>query len=372
MIIENIDIYNLKIPFVRPITHNLFTRTATESLVVTLADGNGNRGVGEGTPREYVTGETLADSLRAAHTIASSLPATPLPTFRALIAWLHAAGPPDVMRSHPAAFCAIETALLDLWSRRQQIPLFRLFHSGDTPGELIYSGVIPGAANEKEFLTYVSIVRQLRLASIKIKVSEPESGIAQLKRIRNALGWEIDVRVDANAAFGAATAIRFAERANRYQVRAIEQPVAKNDLPGLKQVSDNSDIPIVADESMYTTEGPFFLIENKICHGLNIRLSSCGGFLRARQIHRRARSAGMLTMLGAHVGETAILSLAGRNLAVMLPSARYLEGSFSRYILKEDLTEEEIAFGPGGAAPIPQRPGLGIDVSNRAIAAWSD
>jgi muconate cycloisomerase len=142
-------------------------------------------------------------------------------------------------------------------------------------------------------------------------------------------------------------------------------------LKGLKKVSRNSDIPIIADESMYTSEGPLYLIEHDVCHGLNIRLSSCGGFQKALEIFQQAHAKKMTVVIGAHVGETAILSYAGRNFAVICPKSRYLEGSFSRYVLKEDLVPENIAFGREGYAPTPIRSGLGIEIDETSIVARS-
>ena len=147
--------------------------------------------------------------------------------------------------------------------------------------------------------------------------------------------------------------------------------MAKEDLAGLKAVTASSDVPVIADESMYTANGPHYLIDHNICHGLNIRLSSCGGFQRAQRIYRHARSKNMMVVLGAHVGETAILSYAGRHLATMCPSAHFFEGSFSKYVLKEDVVDADVSFGAKGVAAIPAGPGLGIDVSRSAVEKWS-
>jgi hypothetical protein len=65
------------------------------------------------------------------------------------------------------------------------------------------------------------------------------------------------------------------------------------------------------------------------------------------------------------------LSFAGRHLAMMCPEATYLEGSFSKYVLKEDLVNEDISFGAGGAVPVPIGSGLGIDIESGAIENWS-
>ena len=372
MIIESINIYNLKIPFSRTIKHRLYTRDVTESIVVVIQDSNGNQGVGEGTPREYVTGETLAKSLMAARRFSKAILDQPFETINELFALLIDVGDSDVVDKHPAAFCAIETALLDLWARVENKPIYQLFDQFSNNRVLSYSGVIPSIDKEQAFLKYVGLVRKLKLTSLKIKVVDLESGLAQLAIIREQLGSDIEIRVDANAAFTADTAIQFIHGAKPINLSAIEQPVPKNDLEGLKKVSEHSDIPVIADESMYTSKGPYYLIDNGICHGLNIRLSSCGGFRKAYQIYQRATLKQMTTIVGAHVGETAILSFAGRNLAMVCEDAKYLEGSFSTYVIQEDLVEEDISFGSGGMVPVLNRSGLGIEINPSAIEKWSE
>ena len=80
----------------------------------------------------------------------------------------------------------------------------------------------------------------------------------------------------------------------------------------------------------------------------------------------------MTVVVGAHVGETAILSFAGRHLAMICEDARYLEGSFSKYVIQKDLVEEDISFGSGGVVPTLNRSGLGIEINPSAIVKWSE
>jgi len=372
MNVKHINIYNLKIPFSRTIKHRLYTRNVTESIVVVIRDNHDNQGMGEGTPRYYVTGETLSKSLMAAESISNKILNQSFETINEINALLKDVGESDMADTHPAAFCAIETALLGLWATVENRPLYQLFDQSSNNRGLTYSGVIPFIDKAQSFLKYVGLVQKLELTSLKIKVVDLDSGLAQLTIIREQLGSDIEIRVDANAAFTADTAIQFIHYARPIKLSAIEQPVPKDDLVGLKKVSDYSDIPIIADESMYTSKGPFYLIDNDICHGLNIRLSSCGGFRKAYQIYQRARSKQMTIVVGAHVGETAILSFAGRNLAMICQDAKYLEGSFSKYVIQEDLVEEDISFGTGGMVPAVNRSGLGIEIKTSAIEKWSD
>ena len=371
MKIDTINIYNLKIPFSRTIRHRLYSRRETQSIIVVLQDHNGNKGVGEGTPREYVTGETLNNSLVSAKLLSQEIPGRKIGSFNELVALLNDLGDSNIASENPAAFCALETAMLDLWARIEQKTLYQLFTNINNLSHLSYSGVIPGIKSETELLKYIALVKMLDLTSLKVKVDDLESSLSQLTIIRGKLGSDIDIRVDANSAFSLETAMAFIKRAKPIHLSAIEQPVAKDDLAGLKKVSENSDIPIIADESMYTSRGPFYLIDNNICHGLNIRLSSCGGFRKAYTIYQQAILKHMMVVLGAHVGETAILSFAGRNLAMMCREATYIEGSFSKYVLKEDLVNEDISLGSKGVVPVPTDSGLGIEIETSAIENWS-
>jgi L-alanine-DL-glutamate epimerase-like enolase superfamily enzyme len=371
MKVDKIAIYDLKIPFSLKIRHRLRVRQETESIILTVWDTGGMTGFGEGTPRDYVTGESLDCSLVAARTLAQQVVGQEIGSRDGLFDWLNTLGKSDIATMHPAAFCAVETALLDLWARLERRTIYQLFDNGRTTDRLYFSGVIPFITREDVFLQTVRLVKQLDLPSLKLKVIDRQSGIAQLKRIRSELGHDIDIRVDANCAFTPQAAIAFIEQAQPMKLSAVEQPVAKEDLDGLKTVSAASEIPIIADESMYTTEGVRYLIENCICHGLNIRLSSCGGFMKAYDIYQRAISRKMMVVLGAHVGETAILSSAGRHLAMLCPKATHLEGSFSKYVLKADLVNADVSFGFKGAAPIPAGAGLGVAIAPSMIARWS-
>jgi L-alanine-DL-glutamate epimerase-like enolase superfamily enzyme len=372
MRIEKIRIYNLQIPFCRVVKHGLFSRSRTENIIIVLQDRLGNKGFGEGTPRHYVTGENLDGCLKSAETLSYEILGQQFVSFDDVTAKLALIGKSVDAQKTPAAFCAMETAVLDMWSRFKKVPVWQLFSSDKLSDALFYSGVIPHFGHHYELLQFIEQIKKLEFRAVKVKIIDPEDGLSQLKLIRKKLGSAIDIRIDANATFSVEDSIRFIKRAKAIRLSAVEQPVQKNDLKGLKKVSQNSDVPIIADESMYTSEGPVYLIENDVCHGLNIRLSSCGGFQKALEIFQRAKAKNMTVVIGAHVGEAAILSYAGRNFAAICPESRYLEGSFSRYVLTEDLVPENIAFGREGYVSTPTRSGLGIEIDETSIVDRSN
>jgi muconate cycloisomerase len=147
-----------------------------------------------------------------------------------------------------------------------------------------------------------------------------------------------------------------------YRISAVEQPVAKDDFAGMRQVSEAVSIPVIADESLCTEEDARALIDLQACRIFNIRLSKCGGLGAATRIRRLAEAAGILCQVGCHVGETSILSAAGRHFALTVPQLSYMEGSLSSYLLIRDVVSEPVAFQSGGLARELPGPGLGIDV----------
>jgi muconate cycloisomerase len=101
-------------------------------------------------------------------------------------------------------------------------------------------------------------------------------------------------------------------------------------------------------------------IQNGWCDLFNIRLSKCGGFIPSVRLAQLAKRHGLGYQLGCQVGETAILSAAGRHFATSVAGIRYLEGSYDRHLVWESLSTEDLTFRWGGKAPALIRTGLGF------------
>jgi muconate cycloisomerase len=156
-----------------------------------------------------------------------------------------------------------------------------------------------------------------------------------------------------------------------FKLQAIEQPVRADDLVGLKRVRNESGIAVMADESLVTAEGARSLIELGACDLFNIRISKCGGITGSLAIAKLAQEAGIKLQIGAQVGETGILSAAGRTLAAYVPDLAFAEGSFGTWLLSEDTTFENVAFGYGGRAPLLKTRGLSVTVKEEDLERFA-
>jgi muconate cycloisomerase len=146
-----------------------------------------------------------------------------------------------------------------------------------------------------------------------------------------------------------------------FRVSVVEQPVAAADLSGLRRLTAECEERIAVDESLRTVEEARTLIDMRACDAFNIRVSKCGGLLSSMRIAGLAAEAGLTCIVGAQVGESGILSAAGRHLAGCI-APRYLEGSAGRLLLTEDLVEGRVTPGRGGRARVHDGPGLGVAV----------
>jgi L-Ala-D/L-Glu epimerase / N-acetyl-D-glutamate racemase len=365
MIIKKLDIWHLRLGFQSPIKHSLATHMGSDNLVLRVTTADAVMGYGEGVPRDFVTGEVLSDSLNfLQEVLAPELLARKFYSPQALVIALEDLYKRTEARRYPAAFCAVETALLDAAARSWGMPVIDLI-GPKLRQSLVYSAVIPMMSPEQMSQIF-QLIKMNNMRFVKLKVGT-DNDLATLKMAREQLGLEVDIRVDANSAWSASEAIERLQEMEPYRISAVEQPVAKADFTGLREVRQGVQIPVIADESLCNEEDARRLIELEACQIFNIRLSKCGGLGAATRISRMAEKSGILCQLGCHVGETSILSAAGRHFAFTVPQLSYVEGSFSPFLLVKDVVAPPVTFASGGVAYELPGPGLGIEILEEAL-----
>jgi muconate cycloisomerase len=206
-------------------------------------------------------------------------------------------------------------------------------------------------------------MRLFAFRMVKVKVgADGINDEACLRRVRLVVGTGVDLRLDANEAWKCEEVAGKIADLIRYQPTSLEQPVPHDQVAGLTQVRSEISVPIMLDESLCCLEDARRAIAGGWCDLFNIRLSKCGGLVRSIRLAALARDSGLGYQLGCQVGETGILSAAGRHFACNISDIRYLEGSFDKFLVKDTLTEQNLTFRYGGIGRRLQGPGLGIDV----------
>jgi len=188
-----------------------------------------------------------------------------------------------------------------------------------------------------------------------VEMALPFSGVPRPHRV--VVG---ERSYDANCAWDAKEAIRQLEVMEPFSLAGVEQPLAADDLVGMQEVTAAGIVPVVADESVASVDDAKQLVDMAACNIFNIRVSKMGGLSNAARIHRIARDGGLECQLGAQVGESGILSAAGRHYATRSDEVRWYEGSYDSVLLVTAVTEPDITVGRGGQASAISGPGLGV------------
>jgi muconate cycloisomerase len=177
----------------------------------------------------------------------------------------------------------------------------------------------------------------------------------------------MDLRVDANEAWAPDQVVARIRELEPFGITSVEQPVAHEHVAVLAEVRRQVRTPIMHDESLCSRIDAEDSVARGTCDLFNLRLSKCGGFIPSLRLAQFARQHGLGCQLGCQVGETVLLSAAGRHFASSVRDLRYLEGSYDRRLVKESLGRSDLTFGYGGWAPALTGPGLGVDLDESAL-----
>lgn len=363
----------------RPVKHASHARTETDNLVVVCTLSDGKVGYGEGVPREYVTGETIdsAIDLLKRSDLRSQLQHAH--EFEQVVRQAERIRLADVpgderMCAGNAARCAVELAYLDAFGKSLGEPLMNVtkFVCPDLyePHERVqYSGVILSAKGWKARLAAIGY-RLTGFGHVKVKVGiAGQDDAKRLRVIRRCAGSGMSLRVDANEAWAAAAAADRIRALEPFGVASVEQPVPHDEVTNLTAVRKQVNTPVMLDESLCGEVDAERAVRGGWCDLFNLRLSKCGGFIPTLKLAELAVRHGLGYQLGCQVGETGILSAAGRQFACSVKGIRFLEGSFDRHLVKDALTTADVTFGRGGWAPMLTGSGTGVTVDPARLDA---
>lgn len=372
MKIDHIRVYNLSLPFSFSFSHAAKDRSSARNVVVELeADRGEIRGYGEGAPRRYVTGETQE---KAARDLERLMEENRFPWHLEEVSqiWDYVDGLPADKGSH-AVICALETAMLDALGRREGKPVTDYFPHAFYHDTVKYGSAVPLASREK-VMKFCRRTREMNIRRLKLKLGKSlEESRAALQTVAVVFGNEYDLKVDANMAWNYDLALNHLLLLKTFMVKVVEQPMRPGD-PDIERLShemQSQGMILMADESACSFEDLEQIMKNGYYRMINIRLSKCGGFRRSLKMIDFLRSRGAAFQIGCHVGESGILSAAGRALSLLSKDAVYHDGSYDAFLLQENVTREDVSFGSEGKARALGGPGLGVDIDRKRLIRLS-
>jgi L-alanine-DL-glutamate epimerase-like enolase superfamily enzyme len=332
-------------------SHASATRDRTENIIAIAHGTSGRAGYGEGCPRSYVTGETVESAAAFIRGLAPEL-THGIKDIDDLKAWTDAHE--SEIDANPAAFAAVEGALIDLIARDAGVSIETCLGLPPLGGRFRYSAVL-GDTRPWKLGLQTCLYRLAGFADFKMKLSDDrirnQAKLATFGRM--APGPHIRLRVDANNLWSGADRCIEALSGLEASFWALEEPIAAGDIDGCRQIAQVLQVRIILDESATGRAQLSQLAQDPERWILNVRISKMGGIIRSLRFIEEAGRLRLPLVLGAHVGETSLLTRSALTVAHACKSqglAELLaqEGAFGRILLKEDITPTPLRFGYGG------------------------
>jgi len=260
-----------------------------------------------------------------------------------------------VIQDSPAAMCAFDLAFYDLLGLAADMPAYKLL--GGYRNRIQTSATIP-VAPPRESVEIATRLAHLGFRMLKIKGGvNPDEDVARVRAIHRALPHHT-LRLDADGGYSIQAALEVA-RALKGELEMLEQPTDPDDLDGLRQVTRNSPVLILADQSVRGPASALDLASHHTVSGISVKVATCGGLHCALQVDAIARAARIVTMVSCII-EPALLIAAGLSLALSSPNVQYgdLDGNLD---LENDPTQAGFRLEDGWPTA-SDVPGLGCTV----------
>jgi len=354
--LTHIAMRELRIPLVSSFRHASAERVESSSVWVEIRCEDGTHGCGEGCPRTYVTGETV-DSARAFladHEVSIRRSVTGLASLRA---W--AADHKLAIDANPAAWCAVELALLDLVAQAANQPVEVILGLPRLSGSHQYTAVL-GDAEPDRFHGLATRYLQHGFKDFKVKLSaDTERDRRKLQVFRDRPASAARVRADANNVWGSADHALVALHALEFPFFAVEEPIQAGQYEALARLAGELRTRIVLDESVLRPDQLEHLGGCAEQWIVNVRVSKMGGLIRALDVIATASARGHGIVVGAQVGETSLLTRAGLTAAAAAGQSLVArEGAFGTHLLSRDVCDPPLMFGRGGILEVSEFPRL--------------
>ncbi len=350
--IRDVEIYPFSLQQNVVIKIALPTALTTDNVFVRLRTEDGVTGVGEASPYSAVTSETQQTDVAFGRVLADLVLGRDAFTIAKIVDDMDEMSP-----NNPSIKAAFEMALWDICGKIAGQPVCCLLgkyrDSFDTD-KTIFIDAPPAMGEAAQ-----NVVRQ-GFRTIKVKVGEsPEKDIERLHAVREAVGPDIALRIDANQGWTPAQSVRSLRGIEAYHIQACEQPVPYWDMDGLRYVRDHSSIPIMADESVHSPHDAIEAVRKDAVDLINIKLMKTGGILNAVRIAQVSAAAGIQCMLGC-MTETSLALTAAAHVIASQKNLIYADlDSFLFNASNPIIGGMEIRQG---TVYLPNTPGLGLEI----------
>ncbi len=308
-----------------------------QDTLITALSLNGNTGYGEATANPYygITVESMQDEIEKIRNLIEACSFTNPSDFHNFL---------SNQKISNFSRCALDLAANDLYGKIAGKPLHKLW--GTSVNTYPITNFTIGIDKIDKMVDKIK-EQPWPLYKIKLGTDHDIDIVRELRKHTSSA-----FRIDANCAWTARETISNAPALKELGVEFIEQPLKADDWEGMEMVMHHSVLPIIADESCIVEED----VEKCALHfhGINIKLTKCGGLTPALRMIKMAKSLGLKVMVGCMTESTVGISA----IAQLLPQLDYVDMD-GAMLLAEDIADG-VRIETNGKVIFPSLGGSGI------------
>jgi L-alanine-DL-glutamate epimerase-like enolase superfamily enzyme len=351
MLIRQIEIYKSPIKLKEPFVISLGLVDFAENVIVVIRTDNGITGFGECSPFKTINGESIDTCFIVGQYLAKALLGkNPLKIEECSLLM------DKTIYGNSSIKSAFDIALYDIASQEAGLPLY-LFLGGKNNKQLITDYTV-SIGDPHKMADDARKIKENGFQIIKVKLGY--SGISDIERIRlirEAVGPEMLLRIDANQGWNTEEAIDTLSALYPFNIQFCEEPVPRWNFMDLPKIKKQSPIPVMADESCCDHHDAKRLTDIGACNYFNVKLGKSSGILNALKIVRLAEKAGIKIQIGGFL-ESRLGFTASAHLALSSESILYCDFD-TPLMFVEDPVSGGISYGAKGELTVPDNPGLG-------------
>jgi o-succinylbenzoate synthase len=367
--IVGLEAFPIEIPWKHPFKIATALYTTQPYVIIKLHTDLDVVGYGEACPCYEFTGETIG-------TVMSILKDRIFPSIRGEDAFNVEAitsKMDEATVGNTSAKGAVDMAVYDVMGKVLNQPVYNLL-GGCVRDKALYLGGASITTIEETVETCVKDVSK-GIRELKIKVGEdPTIDAEKIRRVREAVGSDVQIRVDANQGWRTPQrAIKAIKLMERCELQLVEQPILAWNLRGLSGIRRIVDVPIMLDESVHTSKDAVKAIEAEACDIINIKLMKSGGIYEALKINSVAEASGVDCFMGG-MGETSIGQAAALHVIASKGNIKHadVELPADEWGLEEDIASglEQTKVDNTLYMKMPSASGLGVQVNEETMKKY--
>lgn len=356
-LITKIELHKLYVPLKEPFIISLGPIYCADNVVVVVHTETGITGWGECSPFMSINGESADTALVVAKYFEKIWIGKDALQIEDRVNELD-----SIIYGNNSVKSAFDMALYDIAAQVAGQPLYQ--YLGGSKSKVIETDYTVSVGDATKMAADALKIKQAGFPVIKVKIGKGgASDVERIRAIREAVGYEIPLRVDANQGWGFEEAITTLKALAPFNIQHCEEPLPRWAFMQLPEIRRQSPVRIMSDETCCDHNDVQRLIDLKACDLINIKLGKSGGIFKALKMIRLAEAYDIKIQIGAFL-ESRIAMTAFAHLALSSDQIIYFDFD-TALMFSEDPVEGGMIYKENGVIEVPEEAGIGARLKNR-------